>query len=103
MAAKKQPIQNNKQDFIKLVSKKADTTQDEARKVIDGTLAVINDILAKGESLVLVGFGKFHVVDRAAREGRNPKTGETMKIKASKTPRFTAGKLLKDAANAKKK
>ncbi len=103
MAATKQPIQHNKQDFGKLVSKKAETTQDEARKVIDSTLAVIKDILAKGESLVLVGFGKCHVVDRAAREGRNPKTGEKMKIKASKTPRFTAGKLLKDSANAKKK
>lgn len=101
MAAKKQPIQHNKQDFVKLVSKKADTTQDEARKVIDGTLAVINDILAKGESLVLVGFGRFYVADRAAREGRNPKTGETMKIKASKSPKFTAGKLLKNSANKK--
>ena len=60
---------------------------------------VVAEELKKGEQIQLVGFGTFKVSERAAREGRNPQTGETMQIKASKSPKFTAGKALKDALN----
>ena len=60
---------------------------------------VVAEELKKGEQIQLVGFGTFKVSERAAREGRNPQTGETMQIKASKAPKFTAGKALKDALN----
>ena len=60
---------------------------------------VVSDELKKGEKIQLVGFGTFEVIERAAREGRNPLTGEKMKIKASKAPKFKAGKALKDAVN----
>ena len=103
MATKKKIVQNNRQDFINLVSKKLDTKKNVSKKAVDGVLEVIGDILAKGESLSLIGFGRFHVADRAARVGRNPKTGEKITIKASKTPRFSPGKLLKDAVNTKNK
>ena len=103
MAAKKDIVQHTKQDFINLVNKKLEDTQAASKKAVEAVFTTIEEILAKGESFNLVGFGRFHVADRAAREGRNPKTGEKMKIKSSKTPRFTAGKLLKDAVNAKKK
>ena len=63
---------------------------------LEGSIA---EELKKGEQIQLVGFGTFKVSERAAREGRNPQTGETMQIKASKTPKFTAGKALKDALN----
>jgi DNA-binding protein HU-beta len=103
MAVKKDSVQHSKQEFINLVSKKLDRTKDESRKAVDAVFTVLEDILAKGESLGVVGFGRFHVADRVAREGRNPKTGEKMTIKASKSPKFTAGKLLKESVNAKKK
>ena len=60
---------------------------------------VVSEELKKGEKVQLVGFGTFEVSERAAREGRNPQTGETMEIKASKTPKFKAGKALKDMMN----
>ena len=60
---------------------------------------VVNENLKKGDKVQMVGFGTFEVVERAEREGRNPQTGETMKIAASKTPKFKAGKALKDAIN----
>ena len=92
-----------KMDLIAKVADMAGMTKVDAGKAVDAVFTVLEDILAKGESLGLVGFGRFHVADRVAREGRNPKTGEKMTIKASKTPRFTAGKLLKESVNAKKK
>ena len=66
---------------------------------MDATIDSITDALKDGEQVVLVGFGTFHVKDRAARTGRNPRTGETIQIKASKSPGFKAGKVLKDAVN----
>ena len=63
----------------------------------------IRESLAKGESVAFVGFGKFSVADRSARDGRNPQTGETLKIPASKAAKFSPGKELKDAVNKKKK
>ena len=68
-------------------------------KAVDAAISVITKALKKGDSVTLVGFGTFQVRERAAREGRNPKTGETIKIKKSKNPSFKAGKALKDAVN----
>lgn len=71
----------------------------DAEKVIEAVTSVITDALKNGDKVQLVGFGTFEVAERAAREGRNPKSGETMYIAASKTPKFKAGKVLKDAVN----
>ena len=71
----------------------------DAEKAVKAFIEVVTDELKKGEKVQLVGFGTFEVSERAAREGRNPQTGETMEIKASKTPKFKAGKALKDMMN----
>lgn len=108
MAAKKQatpakPKQYSKAEFLKAVSEKTGMAQTDLGKALGGILGTIEDILAKGESVAFVGFGKFSVADRSARDGRNPKTGEVLKIPASKTAKFSPGKELKDAVNKKKK
>ena len=105
MAAKKPttPKQYTKAEFLKAVSDKTSMTQADLGKALGGILGTIEDILAKGESVAFVGFGKFSVADRAARDGRNPKTGEVLKIPASKASKFSPGKELKDAVNKKKK
>ena len=72
----------------------------EAEAATNAFLEVIKDAMVAGEKIQLVGFGTFEVSERAAREGRNPQTGETMQIAASKAPKFKAGKALKDAVNA---
>jgi len=87
----------NKAEFVSAVADAAEMTKVDAARAIDALLMTITETLARGEAITLVGFGTFQVRKRAAREGRNPKTGETMKIKASKTPAFKAGKALKDA------
>ena len=74
-------------------------TKKDADKAITAFTEVVAKELKKGEKIQLVGFGTFEVVDRDAREGRNPKTGETMTIAASKAPKFKAGKALKDEVN----
>ena len=66
---------------------------------VEAVFAAISEALEKGDKVQLIGFGTFDVSERAAREGRNPRTGETMKIAASKAPRFKAGKALKDRVN----
>ena len=71
----------------------------EAGRAVDAVISSITKALKKGDSVTLVGFGTFQVRKRAARTGRNPKTGDTIKIKASKNPAFKAGKALKDAVN----
>ena len=108
MAAKKPatlatPKQYSKAEFLKAVSEKTGMAQTDLSKALDGMIDQIENILAKGESVAFVGFGKFSVADRAARDGRNPKTGEVLKIPASKAAKFTPGKELKDAMNKKKK
>ena len=75
---------------------KAGLTKKDAGVALEATLNAISDALAKGDSVSLIGFGTFSVKERAAREGRNPRTGEVVKIAASKTPVFKAGKVLKD-------
>ena len=89
----------NKADLVEVVAKAADISKSSAEKAIDGALNGIKSALKKGGSVTLVGFGTFRVSRRAARAGRNPRTGEAIKIKAARVPKFTAGKALKDALN----
>ena len=87
----------NKTELINAIAENASLTKKDAGAALDATMKAISDTLASGEDVVLTGFGSFTVRERAAREGRNPQTGETMKIAASKVPAFKAGKALKDA------
>jgi DNA-binding protein HU-beta len=89
----------NKSELIEAVASAAELTKADAGRAIDATVAAITDALSKGDSLSLIGFGTFSISERAARAGRNPRTGETIQIKAAKLPKFKAGKALKDAVN----
>ena len=89
----------NKTELIEAIAEKAGVSKATAQSVLDATTDTIRNSLKQGDNVALVGFGTFSVGARAAREGRNPKTGETIKIKASKNPAFKAGKALKDAVN----
>jgi DNA-binding protein HU-beta len=89
----------NKSELIEAVASAADLTKADAGRAIDATVAAITNTLSKGDSLSLIGFGTFSISHRAARAGRNPRTGETIQIKAAKLPKFKAGKALKDAVN----
>lgn len=89
----------NKSELIKNVSTVSGLTQDQVTKVLNGFESVVKTTLAAGEDITLVGFGTFKVSDRAARTGRNPKTGEELQIAAAKVPTFKAGKSLKEAVN----
>ncbi len=89
----------NKSELIEAVAAAADLTKADAGRAIDATVAAITDTLSKGDSLSLIGFGTFSISNRAARTGRNPRTGEAIQIKAAKLPKFKAGKALKDAVN----
>ena len=89
----------NKTDLIDAVAGEAEVTKAVAARAVDAVIDSITKALKKGDTVTLVGFGTFQVRKRAARTGRNPKTGETIKIKASKNPSFKAGKALKDAVN----
>lgn len=89
----------NKGEFIAAVAEAAELSRADAAKAVDAAISVVTTALKKGEDVTLVGFGTFQVRSRAARQGRNPKTGETIKIGASKNPAFKAGKALKDAVN----
>ncbi len=86
----------NKTDLINAVADKADISKADAARAIDSFFEVVGKALKKKDKVSLVGFGTFLVRERAARTGRNPKTGAAIKIKASKTPSFKAGKGLKD-------
>ena len=89
----------NKSELIDAIAKFAEISKVSAGDALDGTLAAIRVALKKGQSVTLVGFGTFKVGKRAARTGRNPRTGAAIKIKAAKVPKFSAGKALKDAVN----
>ena len=93
----------NKTELIDAIAKKADISKKDAEGALKATIESIECALAAGDKVTLVGFGTFEVKERAAREGRNPATGETIKIKASKVPAFKAGKDLKEKVNSKKK
>jgi len=89
----------NKADFIEAVADAAELSKADAGRAVDGMIHAITKALKKGDTVTLVGFGTFSVRKRGARTGRNPRTGDTIKIKASKNPAFKAGKALKDAVN----
>ena len=89
----------NKTDLINKIADHAELTKADAGRALDAVMDQIKRALKKGEDVSLVGFGTFVVRKRAARTGRNPRTGQQIKIKASKNPSFKAGKALKDAIN----
>ena len=91
----------NKTELVAAIAEETGLKKDEADKVLTAFKEIVTEELAKGEKIQLVGFGTFEVAERAAREGRNPKTKEVMPIPASKAPKFKAGKALKDAVNGK--
>ena len=90
----------NKTELIAAMADQAGLSKKDAEKALKAFTDVVADELKKGGKIQLVGFGTFEVSERAAREGRNPQTGKTMKIAASKAPKFKAGKALKDMLNA---
>ena len=91
----------NKTELVAAIAEQAEISKKDAEKALKAFTDVVAEELKKGEKIQLVGFGTFEVSERAAREGRNPQTGETMKIEASKSPKFKAGKALKDMVNGK--
>ena len=91
----------NKTELIAAIAEQAEISKKDAEKALKAFVDVVTEQLKEGEKVQLVGFGTFEVSERAAREGRNPHTGETMKIEASKAPKFKAGKALKDLVNEK--
>lgn len=91
----------NKTELIDALAAKCDLSKAAAGRAIDGLTEIISESLSKGDSVALIGFGTFSVGERAARTGRNPKTGAALKIAASKAPKFSAGAKLKAAVNGK--
>ena len=89
----------NKTELVAAMAQAAELSKKDAEKALKAFTDVVAAELKKGEKVQLVGFGTFEVSERAAREGRNPQTGETMTIEASKAPKFKAGKALKDMIN----
>lgn len=92
----------NKTELVDSLAKEAGVAKTDASKVLEALITTVHKSLKKGEDVAITGFGKFHVVKRAARQGVNPRTGEKVKIKASKAPKFTPGAGLKGAVNPKK-
>ncbi|HEB92113.1 MAG TPA: HU family DNA-binding protein [Gammaproteobacteria bacterium] len=89
----------NKSELIDAVAESADISKAAASRAVDGMVSAITSTLQNGDQVSLIGFGTFLVKDRAARTGRNPRTGEAIEIPAAKNPVFKAGKALKDAVN----
>lgn len=89
----------NKTELIAAIAEQAEISKKDAEKALKAFVDVVTEQLKEGEKVQLVGFGTFEVSERAAREGRNPQTGKTMSIPASKAPKFKAGKALKDSIN----
>lgn len=89
----------NKAELIDAVAAAADLSKNDAAKAVEAVTGAITSTLSKGDQVAIIGFGTFAVKHRAARAGRNPKTGETIHIAASNVPAFKAGKALKDAVN----
>jgi Bacterial nucleoid DNA-binding protein len=90
----------NKAELVAAIAEKTELSKKDSEKALKAFIDVVTEELTKGEKIQLVGFGTFEVSERAAREGRNPQTGKTMKIAASKAPKFKPGKALKDVINA---
>lgn len=89
----------NKQELVANVAEQANLTKKDAEKAVHAVFEAIKDALSKDDRVQLIGFGTFEVKERQARKGRNPQTGQEIKIPASKTPVFKAGKALKDSVN----
>ena len=89
----------NKTELVAAMAEQTNLSKKDAEAALKAFIDVVSEELKKGEKVQLVGFGTFEVSERAAREGRNPQTGEAMTIAASKTPKFKAGKALKDSIN----
>lgn len=89
----------NKSEFIDAVAQNADIPKSTAEKAVNSVVDVIGNALKRGDQVSLVGFGTFLTRQREARQGRNPRTGETINIRASRVPSFKAGKALKDTVN----
>lgn len=89
----------NKKELVSAVAEKAGLKKVDAEKAVEAFVDVVTEALKAGDKVQLVGFGTFEVAERAEREGRNPRSGETMIIEASRNPKFKAGKALKDAIN----
>ena len=92
-------MENKKKDVVNLVKAKTDLSVKTTSEVVDALLEVITEALADGDSVRFTGFGTFSVTERAARTGKNPRTGEVIEIAASKSVSFKAGKSLKDKVN----
>ena len=92
----------NKAELIEVIAKDAKLSKAAAQAALDATVAAVVKAVTKGDSVSLVGFGSFSSGKRAARTGRNPQTGETIKVAAAKTVKFSAGKAFKDAVNKRK-
>ena len=90
----------NKTELVAAIAEKTELSKKDAEKALKAFTDVVAEELKKGEKIQLVGFGTFAVAERPEREGRNPSTGKAMKIAASKSPKFKAGKALKDTVNA---
>lgn len=90
----------NKTELITAMSEKAEISKKDVENVLNAFTNVVTDTLVDGDKVAITGFGTFEVVERAERQGRNPATGETITIVASKSPKFKAGKALKDAVKA---
>lgn len=91
----------NKAELVAAIAAQTELSKKDSEKALKAFIDVVTEELKKGEKVQLVGFGTFEVAKRAAREGRNPQTGGTMKIAASNAPKFKAGKALKDTINQK--
>ena len=89
----------NKTDLVNVIAAEAELSKKQAEAAVNATIAAIANALQSGDKVQLIGFGTFEVKATAAREGRNPKTGETIKIAATKKPAFSASKVLKDEIN----
>ena len=89
----------NKSELIDQIATSAEISKAAAARALDAAVAAVTSALKAGDSVSLIGFGTFYVGERAARTGRNPRTGKTLEIKAAKSPKFRAGKALKDAIN----
>ena len=91
----------NKSELINAVAMSAGLSKAAAGRALDATVEAITDAMKANDMVTLIGFGTFYLGERAARNGRNPRTGDTIKIKATRSPKFRAGKALKDAVNKK--
>lgn len=92
----------NKTELVDAIAKRSSLTKVDSKKALDALLDAVQGALVKGDAVQLIGFGTFKVSARKARQGRNPRTGEVIKIAASKVPVFSAGSALKEAVNKKK-